>query len=255
MLDLLGSLVGSFLGYQGQRETNETNVALNRETREWQERMSNTAYQRAIGDMQKAGLNPMLAYQQGGAGTPNVAPPTIGNALGAGVASGSQVASSIQAIEASRQQKAMTEQVVAQTKKIESETFSNQLNSAVRAAELRQLQVLGDRTAGEAESADVAGRLAHRGLEAEFKHGGIEQGVLKGRAESELSQLAAILQQKTFSADVARRKAESELTRFALPEAGAGARFYEDTGTVNQYLKTLLMLLRGGSSASSILRR
>lgn len=36
----------------------------------WQEMMSNTSYQRAVDDMIKAGINPILAYTQGGASTP-----------------------------------------------------------------------------------------------------------------------------------------------------------------------------------------
>lgn len=58
----------SALEAQKQRDFNASEARL---AREWQERMSNTSYQRAREDMLKAGLNPYLAYGQGGASTPS----------------------------------------------------------------------------------------------------------------------------------------------------------------------------------------
>lgn len=71
---------------QGVYNHIENNVAMNYNSaealanREWQEHMSSTAYQRAVEDMKKAGLNPILAFANGGASTPGGSAGTISGA-------------------------------------------------------------------------------------------------------------------------------------------------------------------------------
>lgn len=68
--------------------TQDFNAAEAQKNRDYQTEMSNTQYQRAIGDLQSAGLNPMLAYSQGGAGTPSGSSASA-SAASSGAATGS----------------------------------------------------------------------------------------------------------------------------------------------------------------------
>lgn len=83
-------LISGGLGFLGQQKANESNEALARAQTDFQREMSNSSYQRAVADMMAAGLNPMLAYQQGGASTPTGQSAVMQSALGAGATSGQQ---------------------------------------------------------------------------------------------------------------------------------------------------------------------
>lgn len=225
-----GALLGGLFGSSNQKAANETNIQLGREQMQFQERMSNTAYPRAVQGMKDAGLNPMLAYSQGGASAPMGSMPqvqSIGTAGISGAQAGKDVAAAIQQM---MQSQAQTEQITAQTDKIRSETMAQSMNSALLASQVDKTQEEVWKTREEGAKSAI-----------EF--------------QSKREQWLADLKADTFSADSARRKAESQIAGYGVAEAKAGSEFYKGIGEFNPYVRMLIELLKGGGSVRSMMRK
>lgn len=93
--------------------------------RSFQDYMSSTAYQRAVLDLERAGLNPMLAYGHGGASTPTGATAHIENpAKGVGATAASAAQAGL---------------VTAQKEKLEAETAEIRARTEVHPATVTEL--------------------------------------------------------------------------------------------------------------------
>lgn len=72
-------MIGALLDFAGTMATNKANKQMASSAMAFEKSQSDTAYQRAMGDMRKAGLNPILAGKLGGASTPSGKVANIGN--------------------------------------------------------------------------------------------------------------------------------------------------------------------------------
>lgn len=142
--------------------------------REWSANMAGSAYQRAVIDMKAAGLNPALAYGQGGASTPSGAMAQVDDVVGPAVSSVLQAKRLSQELKLMKQQtagqlqqnrlasastdreRAMIKQIMQNTAESSARTTAQEVNT-----ELQRLLVPGATNAANVERSRVGAAASY----------------------------------------------------------------------------------------------
>ncbi|AXH73672.1 MAG: DNA pilot protein [Microviridae sp.] len=213
-------LASSALGFISQDETNQENRDLTlsgrefnsaeaQKNRDYQTEMSNTAYQRAVKDMMTAGLNPMLAYSQGGASTPSGSAASAPSAApmgnkGTAAAQAGMATAAMQNTQADTAQKAATERNLdADTENKKAELAGKQGSGQLNDAQVANLR------------ANTTLALANADLAANTKEKVIQ----------EVNNLLA--SEENIRADTALKKVNEILQRYDIPRMSAEAAYFK----------------------------
>lgn len=276
----VGALASGALGYMGQQSANEANREMSDEQRQfaigqsqadkqWQMMMfaqnyqnqlmaRKTQYQTAVQDMKEAGLNPMLAYQQGGAGnvaggsggssqSMNYTPAQAGNKFAAAAHSAQQLGSQVQAYALSRQSDAQarrTDELVPYEKEVlRTEAVKNQSSAGRDVMDTKKIEQEIDYLVKTME--DRVKKLGYESISAFW------ESVTK-QAEAGIRKMEDIHAAKYFAERANELTAQAKIRELAIPEALAQAKYWQsDAGRHQPYIQTPSRIV--GSAAEAAL--
>lgn len=158
MMAMLGMLGAGALSSASQMHINEQNIKHQLSTNAWSQGLADSAHQREMLDLYRAGLNPILSASGSGASVPSLGSPNLQNP-GQGLADGISNASNL----LSNQYRAQVDNLKANTQQV------NTVNSALKAdREVADVERETDKLLADARL-DAARRLT--GIEDHYKDG------------------------------------------------------------------------------------
>lgn len=209
----VGSALLGFAGGERANRINQREAALNRSfqageaatNRSFQEKMRSTEWQTAVADMEAAGINPALAYSQGGASSP-----------GGSMAGGTSTAGAVDSVSSAIQ------------------AMATRKNLQLLDEQIRRTQEETKRTRFEARSSGLKADFDTARYQYFFTPEGMVKQPLLDILNSEV---------QTSKASGARAMSEAELARLSVPERKAIAGLFERTGEGGKAAQILLPLL------------
>lgn len=227
--------------------------------RDFQERMRSTQYQTAVKDMQAAGLNPMLAYSQGGAGTPGGAQGQVVTASSPGMSGASgQVPSRIpmqkpdfssmlnaaQSVVAFEQNKANVELTRAQAEETASRVPANMMRTRQMEAEVQDLVDRKPEIQARIDSMK-AGTFKD---EVQAEVNAAMQALIRAQEETEKGKPAFMQTQNAL------HRAQTTLIKYGFAEAEAGSEAWSRVGEVGKEAGMAGSVMRGLAALKGLWR-